>query len=420
MNQVMKANYRTVEEDTIELMVYGKRIPIFWRERLTDSQMPFYTEAYLRETFRDLDTERLIFLANVFCHEMAPVNSYEAYVAQADQMLREVKEAMPWKETDWKQRLTEHREVLARMNQKDREFYDRALLHMKGQQGARTKEDVVWLLMLRFPRYIHRLSRDVVKKELWKETTISRIYHENSKLRTFHQQGDFMKPIDEITEEIKTLTAYGRKKYPGKKRIALPAPTKESKYSVEELVMQRRSRRHYKEEEVSLTTLSNILYYSYGVTGQLPNTKLALRAVPSGGGLYPVDVYIAVNHVESLTKGIYYYDPLAHELVQVNDRDLTEISTEVSGYAAMIDKAAFTFLLGANFWRNQWKYHERGYRVILIDCGHVAQNLHMMATAYDLGSCCLMGFVDDEIDHILELDGVVEHSMYVITVGVNR
>ena len=55
-----------------------------------------------------------------------------------------------------------------------------------------------------------------------------------------------------------------------------------------------------------------------------------------------------------------------------------------------------------------------------IDCGHVAQNLHMMATAYDLGSCCLMGFVDDELNKLLELDGIIEHSMYMITVGFQR
>jgi nitroreductase len=43
-----------------------------------------------------------------------------------------------------------------------------------------------------------------------------------------------------------------------------------------------------------------------------------------------------------------------------------------------------------------------------------------MSTAYDLGSCCLMGFVDDELNKLLGLDGIVEHSMYLITVGVNR
>ena len=104
----------------------------------------------------------------------------------------------------------------------------------------------------------------------------------------------------------------------------------------------------------------------------------------------------------------------------VNKKDLSKISKEISGYAEMLDTAAFTFLLGANFWRNQWKYYERGYRVILLDCGHVAQNLHMMATAYNLGSCCLMGFIDDEINKLLELDGIVENAMYLITVGVNR
>ena len=229
-----------------------------------------------------------------------------------------------------------------------------------------------------------------------------------------------MKPSDEINDEIKKFTAKGRKLFPQHERIKLPKADKSSGYSIEEVVLNRRTRRKYCNEAVSKQKFSNILYYSYGITGRLDKTDLMLRAVPSGGGLYPVDIYISVNYVEGLEKGIYYYDPLEHELVLVNKKDLSQISKEISGYAEMLDTAAFTFLLGANFWRNQWKYYERGYRVILLDCGHVAQNLHMMATAYNLGSCCLMGFIDDEINKLLELDGIVENAMYLITVGVNR
>lgn len=258
---------------------------------------------------------------------------------------------------------------------------------------------------------------NIVEKELSMETRLTRLYHENSKLHSFYQQGDFMKPLDEIDEEVKHFTTRGRKLFPDRISVVLPEPDQQCGDSIEEVVSRRRSFRNYTEQPVDLQTISNIMHYSYGITGRLKNTGLELRAVPSGGGLYPVDIYLAVNHVDTLESGIYYYDPFDHLLVRVNGNDLKDISKEVSGYSDMLDHAAFTIILAANFWRNQWKYHERGYRVILLDCGHVAQNLHLMCTAYHLGSCCLMGFVDNEINKLLELDGIAEHSMYLITVG---
>lgn len=278
-------------------------------------------------------------------------------------------------------------------------------------------ETLIALILITFPKYVTINIKEIVKKDLWKETEISRVYHENSKLHSFHQQGDFMKPLDEIDDAVKKLTENGRKNYVNKEKILLPIATKENKNTLEDVILFRRSVRKYCNTPVDIQTLSNILYYSYGVTGELKNTELKLRAVPSGGGLYPVDIYLSINNVEDLETGIYYYDPLDHVLILVNGNDLKSTSKEVSGYSTMIDNAAFTIILGANFWRNQWKYHERGYRIILLDCGHVAQNLHMMATSYGLGSSCLMGFVDDELNKLIDLDGVVEHSMYLITVG---
>lgn len=309
--------------------------------------------------------------------------------------------------------------ILERLKHTESEIYIRESRNFERGFTKITEDlnEIIALILIAFPRYITSYIKEIVKKDLWKETELSRVYHENSKLHSFHQQGDFMKPLDEIDEKVKKVTAKGRKNFINKEKIPLPAPTKENKKTLEEVVLARRSLRNYSNTPVDIQTLSNILYYSYGVTGELKNTALKLRAVPSGGGLYPIDIYISINNVESLEIGIYYYDPLDHALICVNKNDLKNTSKELSGYSMILDKAAFTIILGANFWRNQWKYHERGYRIILLDCGHIAQNLHMMATSYGLGSNCLMGFVDDELNKLLDLDGVVEHSMYLITVG---
>ncbi|MGO4531120.1 SagB/ThcOx family dehydrogenase [Paenibacillus sp. 2TAF8] len=311
-------------------------------------------------------------------------------------------------------------DIISRMDENVCENYRMLVDEYEHREMGRAEVDLIqaadWYTLAN-PEILLLLDHNVVEKELYTETRLTRIYHENSKLHSFFQQGDFMKPLDEIDEEVKSFTTKGRKTFFRKEHIQLPPPIKQSNRTIEEVITLRRSLRNYTEKPVDIQTLGNILHYSYGITGRLKNTGLALRAVPSGGGLYPVDIYIAVNHVEGLEAGMYYYDPFDHELILVNKNELNSISKEVSGYRAMLDTAAFTVLLAANFWRNQWKYHERGYRVILLDCGHVAQNIHLLCTAYGLGSCCLMGFVDNEINKILELDGISEHSMYLITVG---
>ncbi|WP_165861334.1 SagB/ThcOx family dehydrogenase [Paenibacillus paeoniae] len=309
--------------------------------------------------------------------------------------------------------------VVSRFDSTSREQYERLALVWNGIEKIPadiTLEDAADLYTLANPAVLLLHESNIVEKDLSEETRLSRLYHENSKLHLFYQQGDFMKPLDEIDDGVKKLTLRARKTFYEKSYIELPEPTRGNALALEEIILQRRSKRHYSNEPVELQTLSNILYYSYGVTGKM-KSGLEVRAVPSGGGLYPVDIYLAIQHVSGIETGIYYYDPLDHRLACINDHNLKSISKNLSGYSGMLDQAAFTVILGANFWRNQWKYHERGYRVILLDCGHVAQNLHLMCTAYGLGSCCLMGFVDNELNQLLNLDGISEHSMYLITAG---
>ncbi|KGE19790.1 SagB/ThcOx family dehydrogenase [Paenibacillus wynnii] len=316
--------------------------------------------------------------------------------------------------------LKRNEDIVMMMDSNTQLAYGALILQLEESVLGQPAKDMEWasnLFSLANPGVLLLDDHNIVEKELSGETQLTRLYHENTKLHSFHQQGDFMKPLDEMDEEIKKLTSRGRKVFMHKQSIPLPIPTKQSSYSIEEVAARRRSLRDYAEEMIDMQTLSNILHYSYGVTGRLKNTDLELRAVPSGGGLYPIDIFLSINHVDNLEPGIYYYDPLYHQLVRVNDNDIKDISKEVSGYSVMLENAAFTVILAANFWRNQWKYHERGYRVILLDCGHLAQNIHLMCTAYDLGSCCLMGFVDDEINKLIEVDGIIEHSMYLITVG---
>ena len=50
------------------------------------------------------------------------------------------------------------------------------------------------------------------------------------------------------------------------------------------------------------------------MTGARAGTEQALRTVPSGGALYPLELYVAARRVDGLDEALYHYDPLRHVL----------------------------------------------------------------------------------------------------------
>jgi SagB-type dehydrogenase family enzyme len=64
------------------------------------------------------------------------------------------------------------------------------------------------------------------------------------------------------------------------------------------------------------------------------------------------------------------------------------------------------------------KYCDRGYRYLLLEAGHAAQNLELAAAALSLGACDLGGFVDHDITELLDLDGDEEIPLHSVAVGL--
>jgi SagB-type dehydrogenase family enzyme len=83
----------------------------------------------------------------------------------------------------------------------------------------------------------------------------------------------------------------------------------------------------------------------------------------------------------------------------------------------MLEEAACVFVWTAIVGRSKWKYRERAYRYIYIDVGHMGQALYLAATALALGCCTVGAFFDEEVDHLIGVDGKKEISVYLGAVG---
>lgn len=82
--------------------------------------------------------------------------------------------------------------------------------------------------------------------------------------------------------------------YPDAEQVELPKPQKIEGLSLEAAITTRRSKRDYTNAALSLSSLSQLLHLAQGITDQ----SRELRAVPSAGALYPLEIYAFVHQVE--------------------------------------------------------------------------------------------------------------------------
>ncbi len=206
------------------------------------------------------------------------------------------------------------------------------------------------------------------------------------------------------------------KTYPGSIKFVLPASTPDRPMTLDETLRQRRSVREFRPKALSLEQLSYLLWASSGI--QRTEQGYEFRSAPSAGALYPIETYIVANRVSELEPGAYHYGIRNHELERVRAGDLRGSIAAAALGQDMCAEAAAVFIWTALFARCTWKYGQRAYRYIYLDAGHMAQNLALAAVSLTLGTCQIGALFDDEVNKLLDLDGIEESVVYMSVVGV--
>ena len=203
------------------------------------------------------------------------------------------------------------------------------------------------------------------------------------------------------------------KSYPGAEAAPLPDPRGYDGLSLKEALEARRSVRDYAAAPLSLEELSRLLHAAQGIT----EPRSGFRAAPSAGALYPIELYAVVSDVAGLEPGIYHYAVQTHGLELLQQGDFRAAVTRAGLGQGFLGQANVCIVLSAVFQRTRWRYRERTYRYVMLEAGHVGQNLYLAATAMGLGACAVGAFLDDDLNDMLGLDGVQEAVLYVISAG---
>lgn len=181
------------------------------------------------------------------------------------------------------------------------------------------------------------------------------------------------------------------------------------------VLLNRHSTRTFKDKPISLNDLSSLLFGMVGLTRIHP--QFAFRTTPSAGGLYPIETYPIINNVDDVRPGVYHYDILHHELECLKEGEFRKEVAEACLGQKMARDSALNFIWTAVMERSKWKYLQRCYRYIYMDCGHIGQNFYLIAEALGLGACSIGAIYDDELNTLLGIDGKTETAIYVGVIG---
>jgi SagB-type dehydrogenase family enzyme len=197
-----------------------------------------------------------------------------------------------------------------------------------------------------------------------------------------------------------------------------------------EAIGQRRSRREFTDEPLTLEELSFLLWATQGMDeratqafGEWLATKdlnaiksrPILRTVPSAGGRHPFETYLLMNRVRGLEPGLYRYLSVEHKLLF--SREGMELKEQVANaFMRWVQNSAVLFIWATIPYRTEWRYSIVAHKMIAQESGHICQNLYLACEAIGAGACALT-YDQAKVDSILDVDGMEEFAIYVAPVG---
>lgn len=179
----------------------------------------------------------------------------------------------------------------------------------------------------------------------------------------------------------------------------------------------RRSVRQFSGKTISKKELYYLLFQSSRLIPFGKSLDQSRRPYPSAGARYPLEIYPLILHCEGIEKGLYHYNVKEDVLELLLNKNLPTWVNKITNREQWIQKSAVLFIITGVLDRARIKYGDRGYRFALLEAGHVGQNICLLATELGLGSCPIGGYIDDEVNILLDLQLQKEVTLYLLPVG---
>lgn len=189
--------------------------------------------------------------------------------------------------------------------------------------------------------------------------------------------------------------------------------------SLSNALFNRKSADKFSEKVVSFDILSFLLKLSAGIK-PAKNINPAKRFYPSGGGLHSLRIYVDIKKIDGIEAGIYLFNPL-EETVDLISKDISE-QDRVKLHCHMLQDTemknySFEIFLAVKPGIVLRKYGEHGWKIILMEAGHIAQNFLLVGAACDIKFRPWSAFDLEAFEKMLRTDSDHEFLLYSLLGG---
>jgi SagB-type dehydrogenase family enzyme len=197
-----------------------------------------------------------------------------------------------------------------------------------------------------------------------------------------------------------------RVKYTGARTIQLPAPTISGTVNLEEAIGKRRSVRQFADKPINFVQMGQLAWAGQGVTDKESN----LRAAPSAGALYPIDLYFVTYD------GTFVYHPENHSLVQTQQGDNRKKLSAAADNQQAVAEASCDIVIAGSVKKLSAKYGSKASRFMLLEAGHISENILLEAAAMGLASLPVGDFEIKNVARACELTSDQE-PLLIVSIG---
>ena len=190
------------------------------------------------------------------------------------------------------------------------------------------------------------------------------------------------------------------------KIVQLAEPRLKGQLSFEEALAKRRSVRQFTGQPLKPTEIGQLAWAGQGIT----EPKKGLRTAPSAGEIYPIELYFATQD------GLFVYRPQGHGLEQIFEQDVRGVLAAAASMQEAAVRAGGDIIVAGSARRLSAKFRDDARKYMLLEAGHIAQNIQLQAVCLDLGSVTVGGFDIKEVSRICKLPKELE-PIYIICVG---
>lgn len=188
--------------------------------------------------------------------------------------------------------------------------------------------------------------------------------------------------------------------------IQLPEVRTSGPISLEESLVKRRSVRRFGSQLLKYSQIGQLAWAGQGITER----ERGLRTAPSAGETYPIDLYFAIPD------GLFVYRPRDHSMEQIFDQDIRGGLAAAGGMQESLVTAPCDIIVAGSVRKLTPRFHKKARQYMLLEAGHIAQNIQLQAVSLDLGSVTVGGFDTRQVIRTCKLPRTIE-PLYIIPVG---